>query len=172
MREYTRLQTIIANIPYAAMVLLGAATIASGFGFSPWALAGGGAYLAYGIAGAFWIMIFVCPYCAYHATRGCPCGYGTVSARLVKKGVTEGKNDCFPAKFKRHIPVIVPLWLIPVVCGAPALWHSPSWWHIGLISAFAIDSYIVLPLLSRKHSCADCPQRDDCPWMARGAQAA
>ena len=82
MKEYSRLQTTIANIPYAAMALLGAATIACGFTYSPWALASAGGYVAYAIAGTVWTMVFICPYCAYYATRGCPCGYGTISARL------------------------------------------------------------------------------------------
>ncbi|MCX7011859.1 MAG: hypothetical protein NTW86_04710 [Candidatus Sumerlaeota bacterium] len=168
MREYTRMQTLAANVPYAAMTLLGAGTIALGFGLSPWALAGAGAYFAYGIAGAFWIMIFVCPYCAYHGTRGCPCGYGTVSARLARKGA----HNCFAEKFKRHIPAIVPLWLIPVACGGAALWGSFSWGLAAAVLAFSVNSYVVLPLVSRTHSCSDCPQKDDCPWMGRKAQTA
>lgn len=146
------------------MVLIGAVTIAYAYGFSPSVLAGAVSYLAYGIAGAFWIIIFVCPYCAYYATRGCPCGYGTISARIMKKG----NRDCFTEKFRRHIPVIVPLWVIPIACGGLALWYSFSWRLFGLVSAFIVESFIILPIVSRKHSCVDCPQKDDCPWMAKG----
>ena len=167
MKEYSRLQTTIANIPYAAMALLGAATIACGFTYSPWALASAGGYVAYAIAGTVWTMVFICPYCAYYATRGCPCGYGTISARLVRKG----ERDCFPEKFRRHIPVIVPLWLIPVVAGGVALWVSFSWWLTGLVAAFAINAYVILPLVSKKHSCTECPQKDTCPWMGTGVSA-
>ncbi|MHC5054594.1 MAG: hypothetical protein ACYTKD_07745 [Planctomycetota bacterium] len=165
MREYSRLQTVIANIPYAVMVLVGAGTIGYGFDSTLWALVGSSSYLAYGIAGALWIMVFVCPYCGYYGTRGCPCGYGTVSARLAKKA----ERNCFSEKFKRHIPVIVPLWLIPVACGGIALWHTFSWQLAGLIVAFVVNSYVILPLVSRKRGCADCPQRDDCPWMGKQA---
>jgi hypothetical protein len=98
MREYTRNQTLIANLPYAAMVALGMITIVTGLGFSAATLAGAAGYLVYGIAGAVWIMVFVCRYCDYHGTRGCPCGYG---------------------------------------------------------------------LVSRRHSCSECPQKDGCPWMAK-----
>ena len=166
MREYTRSETILANIPYGAMVLIGAATIGCGWGFAPWALAGAGGFLAYGVAGAFWIMIFICPYCAYYATRGCPCGYGTIAARIVGKG----ERNCFSERFRQHILVIIPLWLIPVACGGMALWRSFSWPLVGLVSAFVINSYVVLPLVSRKHCCADCPQKDGCPWMGSGAE--
>lgn len=163
MREYPTIKTIVANIPYVAMIGIGALTIAYGYGFTATALAGAGGYLTYGIGGAFWIMIFVCPHCAYYSTGGCPCGYGTLAARIVKKG----DRECFSEKFKRHIPVIVPLWLIPPACGAIALWHSFSWWLVGLVSAFIVEAWVILPLVSKKHGCVDCPQKDDCPWMGK-----
>lgn len=164
MREYTKTETITANIPYAAMIILGALTIAYAYGFSARALAGAAGYFTYGVAGAFWIMIFVCPYCTYYATRGCPCGYGSISAVIRKKG----DHNCFAEKFKYHIPAIVPLWIIPVACGGIALWSSFSWTLVGLVVAFAVESCIILPIVSRKHGCVDCPQKDDCPWMAGG----
>jgi len=164
MREYTRAQTVTANLPYSIMVLVGAAIIASGFGFSPWAVLGAAGYAAYGIGGAVWIMVFVCPCCSYYGTRGCPCGYGMWAARLVPKS----GQECFAAKFRQHIPVIVPLWLIPVVCGAVALWQAFSPGMAWLLGAFILNSFVILPLVSRGHSCSECPQKDDCPWMARG----
>lgn len=162
MRRYSGLETTIANIPYVAMVLIGTVTIAYAYGFSVRALVGATGYFAYGVVGALWIMVFVCPYCAFYATRGCPCGYGVISARIVKKG----DHDCFETKFKRHIPVIVPLWIIPIVCGGIVLWGSFSWLLLGLVLVFIVVSWIVLPIVSRKHGCVDCPQKSDCPWMA------
>ena len=162
MREYSNAETAVANIPYVLMVLLGALTIAYAFSFSFYSLIGAGGYLAYGLLGAIWIMVFVCPYCHYYSTNSCPCGYGTISARIVKKG----DQDCFAEKFKRHIPVIVPLWLIPVACGGIGLWLSFSWWLIALLSVFILESFVILPIVSKKHGCVECPQRDQCPWMA------
>ncbi|MFZ4395094.1 MAG: hypothetical protein ACOYOU_05635 [Kiritimatiellia bacterium] len=151
----------MANIPYLAMLVLGAATITCGYGLSASVAAAAVAYLAYGIVGAIWIMIFVCPYCDYYGNRCCPCGYGVISARLVAK-----KNQtCFPEKFRRHIPVIVPLWLIPMVCGGIAIWFSFSWWLASLFFVFVIESCVILPLVSKKHACTACPQKDSCPWM-------
>jgi hypothetical protein len=167
MREYRKIQTIIANVPYGAMVFIGAGAIVFGFGFSPWALAGAISYLVYGVAGCFWIMIFMCPYCTYYATKGCPCGYGIISAHLVRKG----ERNCFSEKFRRHIPVIIPLWLIPVVCVVIALLQFFSWRLMGLVLSFAVNSYVILPLVSKKHSCAECPQKADCPWMISSRQA-
>lgn len=163
MREYTTSQTVIANVPYVGMIVLGTATIAAGFGFSPLALAGAGIYLAYGVIGAIWIMVFVCPYCGYYATRECPCGYGMLSARIAGKG----DHACFSEKFRRHIPVIVPLWLVPVVFGGIALYGSSSWWLVCLIAVFVVESCVVLPLVSKKHGCVECPQKDSCPWMGK-----
>ena len=168
MRNFTKPQTTLANLPYAAMLLLGAATVACAFEDPVRGLAIGAAYVAYGIAGAVWIMVFVCPYCAYYDTRACPCGYGLLAAKLARKG----SRECFAEKFRRHIPVIVPLWLIPVICGGIALWRGFSWPMVLLMSAFVADSYVILPLLSKRHGCKECPQRDDCPWMARRARPA
>ena len=165
MPEYTRKQTLVANLPYTVMVVTGALTIAWGFGFSAGALAGAAAFLAYGIAGAVWIMIFICRYCGYYDTRGCPCGYGVLAARLVSKG----EQECFATKFKRHIPVIVPLWLIPVACGASALSRVFTPGLAWLLAAFVLNSFVILPLVSRRHACSECPQKTDCPCMAQGS---
>ena len=163
MREYSNLDTAVPNIPYFGMLILGAVTIAYSGTFSAWRFLGAIGYFAYGIAGAVWIMIFVCPYCHYYATRGCPCGYGVISARIVKKG----DKDCFAKKFKRHIPVIVPLWIIPVVCGGLELFSSFSSLLLGMALVFIIESWIILPLVSKKHACIECPQKDQCPWMGK-----
>lgn len=164
MREYTASQTVIANLPFIVMLLTGAMIIATVFGFSPRALTAAATYVIYGIGGSIWIMIFICRYCGYYATRGCPCGYGMLAAKLV----TKCKNGSFASRFKRHIPVIVPLWIIPVVCVVIALHKSFSHALIWLIGAFALNSFIILPLLSLKHSCIECLQKNDCPWISAG----
>jgi|YelNatPaOPRAMG01_1025707.scaffolds.fasta_scaffold11470_7 hypothetical protein len=165
MRDYSNSEVLVANGPYAAMILLGAATIASSFQLSPGAWLGAIGYVLAGLAGAVWIMVFVCPHCAFYDTRRCPCGYGKMAARLVPKG----QGHCFAQKFKRHIPVIVPLWLVPVLCGAVSLTQAWSGAVAGLVTAFAVDAFVVVPLISRKHGCTDCPQREGCPWMNLGA---
>ncbi len=162
MPTYTKLQTTIANLPYVAMLVLGAATIGISLAGSKWAWWSGAAYFTYGVAGALWIMVLVCPYCGYYDTRACPCGYGVLSAKLV----TKGPHECFAEKFRRHIPVIVPLWLIPVVCGGVALFRAFSWLIVVLGLAFVVNSYVILPLVSKRRGCKECPQKDGCPWMA------
>ena len=162
-RRYSPAQELINNIPYATMTLLGMVIFIVAFGNSIWALMTAGAYLVYGIAGAFWIMVFVCPYCKYWNTRSCPCGYGRIAAKFRSKSAV----DCFNEKFKKHIPVIVPLWFIPILAGGPALVSRFSWSLLVLLIIFALDAFIVLPLVSVRHGCKECPQKVTCPWMKR-----
>jgi len=161
-REYSNWETLVANLPYMIMVVLGSVIIAVVFWGTVGALVGAAGYFVYGVVGAFWIMVFMCPSCAYYATRECPCGYGIISAKLVRKQ----DLACFSVKFKKHIPVIVPIWFIPVVCGGIVLYRSFSWPVLVLVVVFAINSFVILPLVAKQHSCADCPQKEDCPWMA------
>ncbi len=161
LREYSPAQELINNIPYLAMTVLGTVIFVAALGGSVWGLIAAGAYLAYGLMGAVWIMIFVCPYCGYWNTRFCPCGYGRIAAKFCKKKPIE----CFSEKFKKHIPVIVPLWLIPVLVGVPLVIRSFSWTLLVLLVVFALDAFVVLPLVSTKHGCKECPQRNTCPWM-------
>jgi len=68
-------------------------------------------------------------------------------------------------KFKKNIPVIIPLWIAPIVAGGVSLKLDFSIWMLALIILFAINSFVILPLLSTKYGCAHCPQKDTCPWM-------
>jgi len=89
-----------------------------------------------------------------------------ISARLVR----QQERACFSVKFKKHIPLIVPIWLIPAGCGGVALYRSFSWPVLVLIVAFAVNSYVILPLVAKRHSCGDCPQRKIVPgWPRRCA---
>ena len=157
----TARHALIDNLPYAAMIILGG-TIIWGSGDSAFwqgLLAAG--YVAYGALGALWIMVFVCPYCHFHGTDLCPCGYGPIAAKL------RSKRDCedFPRRFRRHIPVIVPLWFLPPIAGGIAVCGKFSWVLFGLIAAFVVNSYVILPLVSKQYGCRSCPQKDSCPWM-------
>ncbi len=179
MREYSGLQSLVSNLPYLLMVALGTAVLAVGLQISPWpqwTWIAAGAYAAYGVIGALWIMVFVCPYCHHHGTRGCPCGYGVISKHLRSKR----DKECFADKFRRHIPAIVPLWIIPPAAGVTlAVMHfsrsvgftgrpgGAAWLLVGLVAAFALDAFLVLPLTSTRYACKECPQRDGCPWMKK-----
>ena len=108
------------------------------------------------------MMFFVCPYCVHYGSRSCHSGYGAISAKLARRG----DGERFAGEFRKHIPVIVPIWFIPLVAGVVALvTHRFPWWLLALLVVFAVNSFAVLPLLSRRQGCADCPQKDSCPWM-------
>jgi hypothetical protein len=161
MRVYSPAQELINNTAYIAMILLGTVILIFSYGGSSGGWISAIAYLAYGIAGAIWIMVFVCPYCRYFNTRSCPCGYGHIAARFRAKETVE----CFNEKFKKHIPVIVPLWFIPIVAGVVPLIRSFSLPLLVMLIIFAINAFVVLPLVSTKHGCKECPQKETCPWM-------
>jgi hypothetical protein len=161
MQRYSPAQELLSNTPYIVMILLGVAILILSYGGSAGGWVSAIAYMAYGIAGSVWIMVFVCPYCRYFETRSCPCGYGRIAARFCKKQTIE----CFEEKFKKHIPVIIPLWFIPIVASVIPLIHSFSLPLLVLLIIFAIDAFIILPLVSTKHGCKECPQKNTCPWM-------
>ena len=163
-REYTHLQELVDNLPYILMGLCGSALFLAGFGLSPLGWLVAGSYLAYCAAGALWIIVFVCPYCQHSGTHACPCGYGQLSAKLVPKRQQNG----FAGQFRKHIPVIVPLWVIPVIAGIVFYLQHRSQRILVLLIVFVIDAFVLLPLVSKLYGCGHCPQKADCPWMAKG----
>ena len=161
-RSYTPAEQLLANLPFIVMVGLGAAIFVVGMERSAWGWTAAAGCVAYGLAGTMWIILFLCPYCHWYGTNQCPCGYGQIAAKLRPRRASGG----FARAFRRHIPVIVPLWLVPAVVAVIWLVRDFNWVLVVLLAAFVLDGYVLLPLLSRKHTCGGCPQRDQCPWMA------
>ena len=162
-RTYSCLHGFINNLPYIAMIVLGTAVLFLSINTLLWKWLAAAAYLLYGVVGILWIILFLCPFCRYYDTNLCPCGYGLIAGRLRKQKIQN--QDCFNEKFKKHIPVIVPLWFIPVLVGVPAEIRNFSIGLLALLIVFAVDAFVLLPLFSTKHGCKECPQRDSCPWM-------
>jgi hypothetical protein len=150
-----------ANVPYLFMLGLGMAVIGRGADASLGAWLGAAGFGVYGVLGALWIILFLCPHCPSFGKWSCPCGYGVIAARLRQAGDTSR----FRREFRRHIAVIVPLWIIPPVVGGWGLVRSFSWTEAVLLGLFVLDAFVVLPLVSRVHGCKDCEQREECPWM-------
>jgi hypothetical protein len=167
LRQYSHIQEFINNLPYIAMIVLGTAVLILSINTLLWKWLAAVSYLIYGVAGVFWIILFLCPFCRYYDTNSCPCGYGQIAGRLRKWKTQnqESSQDCFDEKFKKHIPVIVPLWFIPVLVGVIVEFYTFSIGLLALLIIFAVDAFVLLPLFSTKHSCKECPQRDSCPWM-------
>ena len=160
-REFTHLQELIDNLPYLLMGLCGGAVLLAGFGSSVHGWLAAGLYCGYCVGGALWIMRFVCPYCEHYGTRACPCGYGQIAAKLTPR---QSENQ-FARQFRTHIPVIVPLWVIPMAAGITFYVRDRSSVMLGLLMVFVVDAFVVLPLVSRLYGCGHCPQKHDCPWM-------
>ena len=162
----SRGEVLLDNLPYAGMIALGAVLIWLVLKPSHWSWTGAAVYVAYGALGTLWIILFVCPYCGRGAS--CPSGYGRIAAAL------SGERDRsrFKQKFRRHIPVIVPLWFVPLVVAGPALARGfdPLLWS--LAAAFALAGFVILPLVSRKRNCSTCERRGECPWMSGAAERA
>jgi hypothetical protein len=158
---YTGTQALLHNLPYILMTALGAAVLLRSFRGSVWAPVTAFAYVLYGLIGALWIMAFVCPFCRFWGTDACPCGYGTIAAWIRHRQ----PGDRFAEKFKKHIPVIVPLWFLPLVAAGPVLVRGFAWGLAILVVAFVLDAFVILPRFSTQHGCRDCPQRQTCPWM-------
>jgi hypothetical protein len=160
-RTYTGRETLLHNLPYVLMIVLGAAVLLWSLNSLAWGPVMAAGYVLYGLAGAVWIMVFVCPFCRFWDSRSCPCGYGRIAARLCERQ----PGDRFHEKFKRHIPVIVPLWFLPLVAAVPVLVRGFTWGLVVLSAAFVLDAFVILPRFSTQHGCRDCPQREGCPWM-------
>ena len=160
-RTYTSGEAFLHNLPYILMTILGAIVLFRSFSGAAWAYLTAAGYVLYGLAGALWIMVFVCPFCRFWDTDSCPCGYGRIAARIRDRQ----PEDRFNEKFKKHIPVIVPLWFLPLAAAVPALVQGFSLGLVILVAVFALDAFVVLPRLSTQHGCRDCPQRQTCPWM-------
>ncbi len=162
-RTYTGRETLLHNLPYVLMIVLGAAVLFCSLGGPAWGPAVAAGYVLYGLAGAVWIMVFVCPFCRFWDSRSCPCGYGRIAVRLRDRQ----PGDRFHEKFKKHIPVIVPLWFLPLVAAVPVLVRGFTWGLVVLSAVFILDAFVILPRFSTQHGCRDCPQREGCPWMRR-----
>ena len=159
--EYTHFQEIIDNLPYIVMTLLGATILLFVLEMSVWGWITFGGFIVYGIMGTLWFIVFICPYCHFFDTRTCPCGYGQISSKIRRK--KDGNR--FNEKFKKYVPVIFPLWVIPTVVSVASLFMGFSLLILILFILFAIDAFLLLPLVSKKYGCAHCPQKDTCPWM-------
>ena len=160
-KEYTPTEVFLDNLPYMVMAVVGGFIHTVVFKLSFLGIVLCLLYVIYCIIGAVWIMIFICPYCHYYDTKFCPCGYGQIAAKFREKN----SENQFSEKFKKHIPVIIPLWIIPVIVGIVALVIDYNLTLLILVAVFVINSFVILPLLARVYGCGHCPQKSECPWM-------
>lgn len=143
------------NIPTFSMFVLG--TILIWMIWWPFAV-------AYALYCGLSIVLFwglICPYCHHFDTRACPCGYGVLAPMVFKP--KEGKD--FRAVFRQNIAIMFPTFFIPPVAGAVLLYYDFSYLVLGLLIAFAVVAFAIIPLISKFVGCKGCEIKDQCPWM-------
>lgn len=147
------------NIPTVVMYALGAAILWP-IG-KTWAVA----YVAYSLFSVFLFWIRICPYCHHFGSRGCPCGYGVVSAKLCQPRKVSGTS--FRAVFRKNIGIVFPSWFIPLGVGGFLLWRDFSRPLLWLVVAFCAVGFAFIPLVSKLVGCRNCTIKQDCPWMTK-----
>ena len=144
------------NVPTVVMFVLGAALVWLVW----WPLSV--VFIAYCCLSIVLFWRLICPYCHHFDTRACPCGYGVIASRLF--GRREGPD--FRTVFKQRIGIMFPAWIVPFVAGVYLLWTDPSWDVLGLLLAFCIVGFVLIPAISKYVGCKGCEIKDDCPWMS------
>ena len=117
------------------------------------------AYCALSIV-LFWGLI--CPYCHHFKTKACPCGYGIIAPRFFKFKGAENFNRIF----KTRTAVVFPAWIFPPIAAVYLLiqdYTDITIW--GLLIAYAIIGFILIPAISKFVGCRNCEIKDQCPWM-------
>jgi hypothetical protein len=152
------------NLPYAIMIVIGVVIFLLGFGFVLAGWLSAALYVAYGIVGTLWIITFVCPYCPNFGS-GCSSGHGKISIMFMPKK----DENMFVKKFKKNIPAIIPIYIIPMMAGLVFFGLSLSYTMLICVVAFAVNSYVIAPRVSWKFACANCSAREECPWIRRGS---
>lgn len=147
---------VLHNIPTFSTYALGAIIIL----FLNWVFSV--AFILYCIFSTLWFMRFICAHCPHYDNRKCPSGYAFISAKLFKKKDSKEFNE----KFKRHLGVVFPSWIIPVVAGLYSLYYEFSLLLLLLLFAFIVIGFIILPVITKRYGCEDCNLKDSCPRMA------
>ena len=143
------------NIPTLVLFILGALLIAY------ISVVGALLFFCYALFSVFWFWAKICPYCHHYGTQACPCGYGTVSAKLFRRRT----DRSFKKVFTRNLPIVFPNWFIPPAFALYLLLteYTPEIMVISV--AFCLTGFIVIPLISKFVGCKNCEIREDCPWM-------
>ena len=69
----------------------------------------------------------------------------------------------FASHFKRHVVWLYPVWFVPPVAAIYQLFAAFSWGTVILLTLFGLVSFVILPYVSRVHSCKTCENIDNCP---------
>lgn len=119
----------------------------------------GVAYILISLLGLFWFWGAICTRCRGYDSKGCPSGYGRISALLFPRRPSD-----FRKAFKRNIISVALQWFIPLITGIVYIILDPGILRIALLAAFIVVAFIILPFSTKGRGCSRCPQKGECPW--------
>jgi hypothetical protein len=150
------LSYIKENLPLVIVIIFG--SILTSWVWWIWGIV----YLGYSIIALLLYMKFICLYCLCYKTRSCHDGYHIIASRLFEPR----KGKIFYTQFKRYVPVVYPIWFIPVPAAFYVLMTRFSWLHLGFVIIFCISGFVILPLLSQ-NQCRKCTNGLYCPRLVK-----
>ncbi|MBN2389673.1 MAG: alpha/beta hydrolase [Anaerolineae bacterium] len=157
----TTLHRIIEDLPTFATFILGAAIFFLASPRAGWLYAL--IYLAYCAFALTWFMRFICSHCLNAYNAGCPSLFGGIASRLFKQRPPEA----YAESFKHNIAILYPCWFVPPIVALYQLVTAYSVPMLIALIAFALIAFVVLPLLSKGHSCTNCAMAAECPRMKK-----
>jgi hypothetical protein len=143
---------VVDNAKMAALYTLGVLLVAGVWWPS------GALYVAYCFLSLWLYIRLICPSCLRYHAASCLSGYHIFS-RLYAPADTAG----FARRFKRHVVWLYPVWFVPPAAAVYQLIIAFSWWTVALLAAFCLVSFLIVPYISRQHSCKTCENLGNCP---------
>jgi len=167
--RYPMSSVVIYNGATVLHFLLGAAGIAVGYGFSPWAgKTFGLAYLVLSIVEMYLIMpLAVCPNCTYHRTKDSLCisGLNLFSRKIAKTGHQKDFAKRAEGLFCQNNLYIASL-VLPIAAMIPAIFINFSvvllivFWL--LVALLLFRFFVIFPRIA----CLHCRAKHACPQAA------
>lgn len=151
----------------ALSILLDNAKLIVMYGLGAWIIGAvsmplGLVYLAYCAASLGFYITVICPYCFRYHAGACLSGYHVFAALFKPQDTSR-----FAAQFRRYVGVLFPAWFAPPLAGLYALLTRFSWGLVAALALFCLVAFVILPYLSKEHSCKECENAPNCPWRKR-----
>jgi hypothetical protein len=146
---------LLDNVPTLLLFVLGFIIV------SRISLAGAVVFGIYALFSVVWFWAKICPYCHHYDTFACPCGYGSISARIFKRK----DSKSFRKVFRRNIGIQFPNWFVPLAFAVYLIITAYSELILYLTISFVVIGFIIIPVISKQVGCKNCEIKEDCPWM-------
>jgi len=146
---------LLDNIPTLLLFLLGF------FIIYQVSLTGAIVFGTYALFSVVWFWARICPYCHHYDTLACPCGYGSISAKIFKRR----DSKLFKKVFRRNIFIQFPNWFVPFAIAIYLLITKYTTEILLLTISFSLIGFVIIPVISKQVGCKNCEIKEDCPWM-------